>query len=58
MAFKVTPWEVSGKVDYKKLRKEFGVKLIDMDKGWRLTEITKTQRTIMEKMGYQFPIPF
>ena len=31
MAFKVTPWEVSGKVDYEKLRKEFGVKLIDKE---------------------------
>jgi tryptophanyl-tRNA synthetase len=27
--FKVTPWEVSGSVDYNKLVKEFGVKLID-----------------------------
>ncbi len=29
MAFKVTPWEVSGKVDYEKLRREFGAELID-----------------------------
>lgn len=29
MAFKVTPWEVSGEVDYEKLRREFGAKLID-----------------------------
>ena len=27
-SFKVTPWEVSGKVDYKKLVDEFGVSLI------------------------------
>jgi len=26
MAFKVTPWEVSGKIDYEKLMKEFGLK--------------------------------
>ncbi|RLJ01094.1 MAG: tryptophan--tRNA ligase, partial [Candidatus Aenigmatarchaeota archaeon] len=29
MAFKVTPWEVTGKVDYDKLRKNFGAKPID-----------------------------
>jgi tryptophanyl-tRNA synthetase (EC 6.1.1.2) len=27
--FKVTPWEVEGKVDYDKLVKDFGMKLID-----------------------------
>ena len=29
MAHKVTPWEVSGEVDYGKLIKEFGVKPLD-----------------------------
>ena len=29
MAFTVTPWEVSGKIDYNKLLKQFGVNLID-----------------------------
>ena len=29
MAFKVTPWEVSGEVDYNKLLKEFGTNKID-----------------------------
>jgi tryptophanyl-tRNA synthetase len=29
MGFKVTPWEVSGEIDYEKLRREFGAKLID-----------------------------
>ncbi len=27
--FKVTPWEVSGEVDYDKLMKEFGTSRID-----------------------------
>ncbi|MBR9706913.1 MAG: tryptophan--tRNA ligase, partial [Candidatus Diapherotrites archaeon] len=27
--FKVTPWEVSGNIDYKKLSRDFGTKLID-----------------------------
>ena len=34
------------------------LRAVKLDKEWRLTEITKTQRTIMEKVGYQFPIPF
>jgi len=29
MVFKVTPWEVTGKVDYDKLRRDFGAKPID-----------------------------
>ncbi|MFH8080921.1 MAG: tryptophan--tRNA ligase [Candidatus Aenigmatarchaeota archaeon] len=29
--FKVTPWEVKGKIDYEKLVKQFGVKIIDED---------------------------
>jgi len=31
MAFKVTPWEVKGKIDYEKLIKEFGTKPLTDD---------------------------
>jgi len=39
--FKVTPWEVSGKVDYKKLVKEFGVSQIDDSLLKRIVKHTK-----------------
>jgi len=31
------------------------LRAVKLDKEWRLTEITKTQRTIMEKMGISIP---
>jgi tryptophanyl-tRNA synthetase len=38
--FKVTPWEVEGKVDYLKLVKDFGLKLIDDNLIQRIQRIT------------------
>jgi tryptophanyl-tRNA synthetase len=38
--FKVTPWEVEGKVDYLKLIKDFGLKLIDDNLIQRIQRIT------------------
>jgi tryptophanyl-tRNA synthetase len=38
--FKVTPWEVEGKVDYLKLVKDFGLKLIDENLIQRIQRIT------------------
>lgn len=32
------------------------LRAVKLDKDWRLTEITKTQRTIMEKLGISIPI--
>lgn len=37
--FKVTPWEVSGKVDYDKLRRDFGTGVIDDDMRNRMKRI-------------------
>lgn len=39
MPFKVTPWEVEGKVDYDKLTKEFGTKPIDAPMKARLERL-------------------
>ena len=39
--FKVTPWEVEGKVDYDKLVKEFGLKLINEGLKKRIVKHTK-----------------
>ena len=44
MAHKVTPWEVSGKVDYDKLVKEFGVSKINNDLLKRIEKITKDSK--------------
>ena len=40
-SFIVTPWEVSGEVDYDQLIKEFGIEPIDDKLLSRLKEITK-----------------
>ncbi len=37
--FKVTPWEVTGKVDYDRLRREFGTGLIDDNMRERMKKI-------------------
>ena len=39
--FIVTPWEVSGEVDYKKLVEQFGIKLIDSNILERLEKFTR-----------------
>ena len=44
---KVTPWDVSGKVDYDKLIKEFGVKYI-----------SKEQKDYLEKLAKKKGLPF
>jgi hypothetical protein len=41
--FKVTPWDVSGKVDYDKLIREFGVSKID-EKSSKTNVISKKCR--------------
>ncbi|NVM02428.1 MAG: tryptophan--tRNA ligase [Candidatus Helarchaeota archaeon] len=40
LSFKVTPWEVSGEVDYNQLIKDFGTKKITPDLIFRIKEIT------------------
>src|SRR3989338_1316953 len=37
--FKVTPWEVSGKIDYDKLVREFGVSKIDSKISKRISKL-------------------
>ncbi len=43
--FTVTPWDVSGKIDYKKLIEEFGTEPIDEDILGRWQRITGRSRS-------------
>ena len=49
MKNKVTPWEVSGEVDYEKLVKEFGVSKIDSDLLERIEEISKGSHFLLRR---------
>jgi tryptophanyl-tRNA synthetase len=47
--FRVTPWEVEGKVDYLKLVKDFGLKLIDDNLIQRIQRITKELNVMLRR---------
>ncbi|MFX1389445.1 MAG: tryptophan--tRNA ligase [Promethearchaeota archaeon] len=47
--FTVTPWEVSGEVDYSKLVKQFGIKLIDNNILERLEKITGENHLFLKR---------
>ncbi len=47
--FKVTPWEVSGKIDYDKLVKEFGVEKIDTDLLKRIEKHAKKNHFMLRR---------
>ncbi len=49
MAFKVTPYEVSGNVDYQKLIKEFGLKPLDSKTIEKLTKFTKETHFMLRR---------
>jgi tryptophanyl-tRNA synthetase len=51
--FQVTPWEVSGKVDYDKLIKDFGTQKIDENLRTRMSRLAK-QDHVMLKREYFF----
>jgi tryptophanyl-tRNA synthetase len=46
---KVTPWEVSGKIDYEKLIKKFGVSKIDSEVLERIKKHTKTLHPMLSR---------
>ena len=50
MAYSVTPYKVSGDVDYQKLIKEFGLKPIDKGILNRLIKFTKESHYMLRKM--------
>ncbi|MFX1473657.1 MAG: tryptophan--tRNA ligase, partial [Promethearchaeota archaeon] len=45
----VTPWEVSGKIDYDRLIKEFGTERITPDLKERIYKITKEKHIMLER---------
>lgn len=47
--FKVTPWEVIGKIDYNKLIKEFGLKIIDHSLIERIKKYTKDLNVMLRR---------
>ena len=47
--FKVTPWEVTGEVDYDKLRKEFGTGIIDDSMKKRMKKICGTLHPMLSR---------
>jgi len=49
MAYTVTPWEVSGDVDYDKLIKEFGVQPLSQAIIRRLTKLTKEEHFMLRR---------
>jgi tryptophanyl-tRNA synthetase len=49
MAFKVTPWEVSGKIDYNKLVERFGTQLIDENIRLRLKECMGSSHLMLRR---------
>lgn len=48
-SFKVTPWEVEGKVDYDKLVKDFGMKLIDDDIIYKIKKYAKELNVMLRR---------
>jgi len=50
--FKVTPWEVEGKVDYDKLIKEFGLKYIDEELLSKIHKITNELHVMLRRRFY------
>lgn len=47
--FKVTPWEVTGNVDYEKLIKEFGISPLDNNLIKRLEKLTKSSHHFLRR---------
>jgi len=47
--FKVTPWEVEGKVDYEKLVREFGLKFVDDNIINRIKNHTKELNVMLRR---------
>ena len=52
--FKVTPWSVTGKVDYTKLMEKFGTQPIDLSITNRIQEITGSEPHFMLRRGIFF----
>ncbi|MEM5882007.1 MAG: tryptophan--tRNA ligase [Candidatus Aenigmatarchaeota archaeon] len=50
---KITPWEVKGKIEYKKIANEFGLKIIDEDIKEKIKKIAK-EIHILIRRGYFF----
>ena len=48
-SFKVTPWEVSGDIDYDKLIKEFGIQKIDDKLLKRIKKYTKETHYMLKR---------
>ena len=47
--FNVTPWEVSGKIDYEKLIKKFGVSKLDKELLLRFKKHTKNLHFMLRR---------
>jgi tryptophanyl-tRNA synthetase len=48
----VTPWEVSGRIDYDKLIKEFGTHLLSPELRMRLTHAARESNMLLDREVY------